>query len=156
MGEIGEEGGYWFLPWRYRPTKIWPWQKGLGLQVLKQCLGCRSSIQSSVMQKLTLTAERLLPGFSHSSVGKESACNVGDLASIPGLRRSPGKGKDYPLQYSGLDNSLDCIVHEVATSGTRLSEFHFHFEARKSPQSALEANYLFAYAFHFSYYNCYL
>ena len=42
-----------------------------------------------------------------SSVGKESTCNVGDLGSIPGLGRSPGEGKDYPLQYSGLENSMD-------------------------------------------------
>ena len=42
---------------------------------------------------------------------KESACNVGDLGSIPGLRRSPGEGKGYPLQYSGLENSMNCIVH---------------------------------------------
>ena len=42
------------------------------------------------------------------SAGKESTCNAGDLASIPGLRRSPGEGKDYPLQYSGLENSIDC------------------------------------------------
>ena len=45
------------------------------------------------------------------SAGKESACNAGDLGSIPGLRRSPGEGKGYPLQYSGLENSMDCIVH---------------------------------------------
>ena len=50
------------------------------------------------------------------SAGKESACNTGDLGSIPGLRRSPGEGKGYPLQYSGLENSMDCIVHGVAES----------------------------------------
>ena len=43
------------------------------------------------------------------SAGKESTCNAGDLASIPGLRRSPGEGKDYPLQYSGLENSMSRI-----------------------------------------------
>ena len=43
--------------------------------------------------------------------GKESACNVGDLGSIPGLGRSPGEGKGYPLQYSGLENSMDYVVH---------------------------------------------
>ena len=42
--------------------------------------------------------------------GKESACNAGDLGSIPGLGRSPGEGNDYPLQYSGLENSMDCVV----------------------------------------------
>ena len=51
-----------------------------------------------------------------SSAGKESACNAGDLGSIPGLGRSPGEGKGYPLQYSGLENSMDCIVHGVAKS----------------------------------------
>ena len=49
---------------------------------------------------------------------KESACNVGDLGLIPGLGRSPGEGKDYSLQCSGLENSLDCIVHGVAKSWT--------------------------------------
>ena len=57
--------------------------------------------------------------------GKESACNAGDLGSIPGLGRSPGEGNGYPLQYSGLENSMDCIVHGVAKSQTRLSNFHF-------------------------------
>ena len=61
------------------------------------------------------------------TVGKESACNAGDLGSIPGLGRSPGEGKGYPLQYSGLENSTGCIVHGVAKSGTWLSDFHFHF-----------------------------
>ena len=46
-------------------------------------------------------------GFPDSSVGKESTCSVGDLGSIPGLGRSPGEGKGYPLQYSGLENSMD-------------------------------------------------
>ena len=45
------------------------------------------------------------------SAGKESACNAGDLGSIPGLRRSPGEGNSYPPQYSGLKNSMDSIVH---------------------------------------------
>ena len=64
-------------------------------------------------------------GFPDSSVGKESACNEGDLGSIPGLGRSPGEGKGYPLQYSGLENSMNCIVHGVTKSRTRLSDFHF-------------------------------
>ena len=60
------------------------------------------------------------------SAGKESACNVGDLASIPGLGRPPGEGKGYPLQYSGLENSMDCIVHGITKSRMRLSSFTFH------------------------------
>ena len=51
-----------------------------------------------------------------SSVGKVSTCNAGDLGSIPGLGRSLGEGKGYPLQYSGLENSMDYIVHGVAKS----------------------------------------
>ena len=57
-------------------------------------------------------------GFLCGSVGKESTCNAGDLGSIPGLGRSPGEGKGYPLQYSGLGNSMDCIVHVVLKSQT--------------------------------------
>ena len=57
-------------------------------------------------------------GFPGGSDDKESACNVGDLGVIPRLRRSPGEGKGYPLQYSGLENSTDCIVHRVAKSWT--------------------------------------
>ena len=41
------------------------------------------------------------------AAGIESACNVGDLGSIPGLGRSPGEGNDYPLKYSGLENSMN-------------------------------------------------
>ena len=53
-------------------------------------------------------------GFPDSSAGKESACNVGDPSLIPGLGRSAGEGVGYPLQYSGLENSMDCMVHGVA------------------------------------------
>ena len=53
-------------------------------------------------------------GLPCGSTGKESARNVEDLGLIPGLGRSPGEGKSYPLQYSGLENSVDCIVHGVA------------------------------------------
>ena len=64
-------------------------------------------------------------GFPGGSAGKESACNVGDLGSIPGLGRSPEEGKGYPLQYSGLENSMDYIVHGVAKSGIQLNDSHF-------------------------------
>ena len=59
------------------------------------------------------------------SDGKESACNAGDLGLIPGSGSSPGERNGYPLQYSGLENSIDCIVHVVAKSWTGLSDFHF-------------------------------
>ena len=58
----------------------------------------------------------LCEGFPCGSAGKESACNAGDLGSIPGLGRSPGEGKGYPLQYSGLENSMDSIVYGVTKS----------------------------------------
>ena len=64
-------------------------------------------------------------GFPHSSVGKESACNAGDPGLIPGLGRPPGEGNGYPPQYSGLENSMDCIVHGITKSQTRLSDLHF-------------------------------
>ena len=64
-------------------------------------------------------------GFLGGSAGKESTCNEGGLGSIPGLGRYPGEGNGYPLQYSGLENSMNCIVHGVAKSQTRLSNFHF-------------------------------
>ena len=60
-----------------------------------------------------------------SSVGKESTCNTGDPHSIPGLGRSSGEEKGYPLQYSGLENFMDYTVHGVAKSQTRLSDLHF-------------------------------
>ena len=66
-------------------------------------------------------------GFTGSSAGKESTCNVGDPGSIPGSGRSAGEGKGYPLQCSDLENSMDCIVHGVTKSQTCPSDFHFHF-----------------------------
>ena len=65
--------------------------------------------------------------FPPGSGGKESTCNEGDLGLIPGLERSPGEGNSYPFQYSGLENSMDCIVHFLAKSRTRLSDSQFHF-----------------------------
>ena len=57
-------------------------------------------------------------GFPCGSGGKESACNAGDLGSIPGLGRSPGEWKGYKIQHFGLEKSIDCIVHGVAKSQT--------------------------------------
>ena len=64
-------------------------------------------------------------GFPDSSVGKESTYKAGDTGSIPGSGRSTGEGIGYPLQYSGLENSMDCIVHGVTKIQTQLSDFHF-------------------------------
>ena len=73
------------------------------------------------------TATVLISGFPCGSAGKESARNAGDLGLIPGLGRSPGEGKGYPIQCSGLENSIDCVVRGVTKSQTRLRNFHFPF-----------------------------
>ena len=65
--------------------------------------------------------------YPWGSAGKESACNAGDLGLILGLGRSPGEGRSYPLQYSSLEKSMDCIVYGVTKSWTALSDFHFHW-----------------------------
>ena len=64
--------------------------------------------------------------YPDGSAGKESACNAGDPCLIPGLGRSPGKWKGYPLHYSGLENSMDYIVHGVTKRWMQLSDFPFH------------------------------
>ena len=63
--------------------------------------------------------------FLGGSGDKESTCNMGNLDSILGLERSPGEGNSYPLQYSSLENSTNCIVHGVAKNWTQLGDFHF-------------------------------
>ena len=76
--------------------------------------------------QLTIVTKKwnVLGSSFYGSAGKESTCNAEDLGSIPGLWRSPEEGKGYPLQYSGLENFMDCIVHGVAKSQTQLSDFH--------------------------------
>ena len=92
-------------------------------------------------------------GFPGSSVGKESAWNAGDLGFIPGLGRCPGEGKGYPLQYSGLGNFKECIVHGIAKSRTRLSDFHFHSSVKlllKIPAFGFIASLRYLLAFWFA------
>ena len=74
------------------------------------------------LESLLLVYIYLYQLLKHSSVGKESACNAGDLDLIPGLGRSPGEGKGYPLHYSDLEKSMDCIVHGVTKSWRQLSD----------------------------------
>ena len=90
-------------------------------------LGLLFHINTCLSRNILTYHLTLISGFPCGSAGKESACNAGDLGLIPGLGRSPGEGKGYTLQYSGPENSMDCIVHGVAKSRTRLSNFHFHF-----------------------------
>ena len=85
-------------------------------------------------------------GSPNSSVGKESTCNAGGPGLIPGSGRSPGEGIGYPLQYSGLENAMDCIVHGVTKSQTWLSDFHFLHSAPDvlalSSPNVYKANFL--------------
>ena len=78
----------------------------------------------SILAKLFPFSPR---GFPGGSDGKESTRNVGNLGLIPGLRKSPGERKGYPLQYPGLESFMDCTVHGLAKSQTWLSNFHFLF-----------------------------
>ena len=77
-------------------------------------------------------------GFRGGSDGKASACNAGDLGSIPGLGRSPGEGNGYPLQYNCLGNSVNrkawwATVHGVAKSWIQLSDQHFQIGNQSMP-----------------------
>ena len=74
------------------------------------CRGCLYILESNFVSWF------ICLDFPDSSVGKESACNAGDTGSIPGLGRSPGEGIGYPLQYSGLENPMDCTVCGVSES----------------------------------------
>ena len=90
------------------------------------CLQCRRPWFNSWDRKIPWRRDGLLTpvflGFPHGSAGKESARNAGDLGLIPKLGRSPGEGKGYLLQYSGLENSTD---YTESQSQTQLSHFHF-------------------------------
>ena len=94
-------------------------------------LQCKRPQFNSWVGKICWRRDRLptpvLLSFPCGSAGKEPACNVGDLGLIPGLERSPGEGKGYPLQYPGLENSMDSVVREVAKSQTQLSNLHIQF-----------------------------
>ena len=96
-------------------------------------LSLSSALLASVLAPYSSNklAYNMHKGFPGGSDGKESTCDARDLGSIPGLGRSPGEGKGYPLQYSGLENTMDCIVCGVTKSRTRLSDFHFHYNMLK-------------------------
>ena len=79
-------------------------------QLVKNLLAMQETLVQFLGREVPLAKDRLptpvFLGFPGGSVGKESACDEGDPGSIPGLGRSPGEGKGYPLQYSGLENSM--------------------------------------------------
>ena len=99
------------------------------------CLPCKRPQFDSWVGKICRRRDKLpspvFLDFPGGSAGEESSGNMGKLGSIPGLGRSPGEGKGYPLQYSGLENSMDrgawwATVHGVSKNRTWLSNFHFH------------------------------
>ena len=121
----------WFHPFFLQTAPSPIVQASLIAQLVKNQPAMQETLFDSWAEKIPWRRHRLPTpvffGFPGGSAGKESAHNVGDLGLIPGLGRSPGEGKGYPLQYSGLENSMDYLVHGVAKSQTQLSDFHFHF-----------------------------
>ena len=91
---------------------------------LTQYSHCRVPIK--IFCGYLLRNSKIYMGFPSDSSGKESACNVGDLGSIPGLGRSPGEGNGNSLQYPSLENSLDCLVR-VVTESDMTEQLPLHF-----------------------------
>ena len=114
------EGEKHVTVWNAPMERIWEMDQynrryKLGLKFLKQ-----------KNWNMGLMREHMLKWSSLMAQMVKKLCSAGDRSSIPGLGKSPGEGNSYPLQYSGLENSMDCIVHGVAKNQTRLSYFHFH------------------------------
>ena len=117
----------------YSQTESWA---SLVAQLVKNKLTMQQTTVRFLGREVPLEKEQATLEATHSSVlglldgsvGGESFCIARDLGLIPGLGRSPGEGKGYALQYSGLENFMDCIVHRVAKSWTQLSDFHLHFQ----------------------------
>ena len=106
----------------------------LGRKIMTNLDNILKSIDITLPTKVHLEKLWFFQGFPYTSIGKESACNAGDSGSIPGSGWSTGKGIGYPLQYPDLENSMDCIVHGVAKSWTRLNfPFHFYIDGRVGP-----------------------
>ena len=117
----GQGGLVGCSPWGHKESNMTEWLNWTEVRRRQIFQGRTSYSDHLLISQFCLS----IVGFPGGSAGKESACNAGDLGSIPGLGRSPGEGKGYPLQYSGLQNSMDCIVHRVAKSRTPLSNSHF-------------------------------
>ena len=103
-------------------------------------LGNRQKLQITVCSWLQISWLPLqISELTGGSDSKESACNAGDLGLLPGLGRSPGEGKGYPPQYSGLENSMDraawqATIHGVAKTQIQLSDFHTKEECLQLPE----------------------
>ena len=130
QAEVPDEASFFHFPPSRKPEAFegyrnCPWL-ALIAQPVKNLLQCRRPWFDSWVGKIHWRRDRLptpvFLGFLGGSVGKESIYHAGDLSLIPGLGRSPGEGKGYPLQYS--ENSMDYVVHGVAKSHKQLSDFH--------------------------------
>ena len=115
-------GSWW---WTGRPGNCSPWGHIVGHDWM-------TGLNWNLLLRYHILINIVNVGFLCGWAGNESACNVGVLGSNPGLGRFPGEGKGYPLQYSGLDNSMGCTVHGFTKSSIELREFcfHFHFHSR--------------------------
>ena len=118
---------YMYIPQFVYPFIYWSTFGLLPPFDCRLCLQCRRPWFDSWIRKIGWRRDRpptpVFLGFPDGSAPKQSACNVGDLGSIPGLGISPGEGNSYPLQYFGLEYSMDYIVHGVTKSRTQLSDF---------------------------------
>ena len=103
--------------------------------IVEQCWGSHNNFL--IHQRRDRLRTPVFLGFPCDSTDKESTCNVGDLGLIPELGRSPGEGKGCSFQYSGLENSMDCIIYGVTKSQTQLSDFHFHCRTETFPSNLL-------------------
>ena len=109
---------YWSFSFIISPSKeyIQSWfPLGLTALILKS-KGLWRVFSNTTIQKHQFFGTQLSLGFPAGLDGKESTCNVRYLGLIPGLGRSPGEGNGYSLQYSGLENSMDCIVRGITKS----------------------------------------
>ena len=128
LQSMGSQSQTWLGDWT--TTTMWSIQENIPCTLKKNICSVAFRWSALCIQFKTFwsfKANVSLLGFPCGSAGKESACNSEDLASISGLGRSHREGKVYPLQYSGLENSMDSIAHGVTKSQIRLSDFHFHY-----------------------------
>ena len=126
LNQVSHIAGRFFTVWATKEVQL--------LCLLANiCQPYLSQIMLVKPPKLVTSSSRIMKppvfnqGFPCGSAGKESACTVGDLGSIPGLGRSPGERKGYPLQYSGLENSMDCMVHGSQRIGHNWMTFTFNY-----------------------------
>ena len=113
--------------WRF----WWFWGASLVAPLVKNLPAMQETWFSSWVRKILWRRHRLptpvFLGFPGGSASKESSCNVGDLGSVPGLGRSPGEGNGYPLQYFGLENSMDYTGRRVGHNGVTFTFTWFYF-----------------------------